>query len=156
MAQYTGFQVMGDPDAEEDEPPFDTKRYYDYLAECYRLQVARDEVGWEMTSTDRPGDAKVVLNLSCGIQGTPHLMLTHVAVFKALGIDFVATAGTKFCCGKAFGGPEESDQTDRVAVRSVARLATWKSKVNVQCCGSCFIQFHRHVAQLRERTGDAP
>ncbi|HSS68554.1 MAG TPA: heterodisulfide reductase-related iron-sulfur binding cluster [Nocardioidaceae bacterium] len=157
MAQYTGYQVMGDPDAEEEEEePLDTKRFYDNLSECYRLQVRRDEVGWEMTSTDRPGEAQVVLNLSCGIQGTPHLMLTHVAIFKALGIDFVATAGTKFCCGRPFGMSGNPDLSNRIAKHSIGRLKTWNSTVNVQCCGSCLVQFHANSEQIREETGEAP
>jgi heterodisulfide reductase subunit D len=160
MAQYTDGEAnrsenRSDPGAGQD-PGSETKRFYEDLVECYRLQVLREEVEWEMTATERAGEAQVVLNLSCGIQGTPHLMRLHVAVFKALGIDFVATAGTKFCCGRGFGDPDDPGKSDRVAVRSIARLATWKSKVSVQCCGSCFVQFHENVARLRERTGDAP
>jgi Fe-S oxidoreductase len=155
MAQYTGFQVMGTNDEPEEEP-FDTKRFYDDLGECYRLQVRRDEVGWEMTATDRQGEAQVVLNLSCGIQGTPHLMLMHVAIFKALGIDFVATAGTKFCCGRPFGVSGDPDLSNRIAKHSIGRLATWNSTVNVQCCGSCLVQFHANAERIREETGEAP
>jgi Cysteine-rich domain len=157
MAQYGGFQLMGDPDSpEEEEEEFDSKRFYDDLAECYRLQVRRDEVGWEMTSTDRTGQAEVVLNLSCGIQATPHLMLLHVAIFKALGIDFVATAGTKFCCGRPFGMSGDPDLSNRVAKHSINRLKTWSSTVNVQCCGSCLVQFYANAEEIREETGEAP
>jgi Fe-S oxidoreductase len=155
MAQYTGYQVMGTNDEPEDEP-FDSKRFYDDLGHCYRLQVRRDEVGWEMTSTGRRGDAQVVLNLSCGIQGTPHLMLMHVAIFEALGIDFVATAGTKFCCGRPFGVSGDPTLSDRVAKHSIGRLKTWNSTVNVQCCGSCLVQFHANAERIREETGEAP
>jgi Fe-S oxidoreductase len=156
MAQYTGYQVMGTNDEAEEEEPFDSKRFYDDLGECYRLQVRRDEVGWEMTATSRPGEAQVVLNLSCGIQGTPHLMLMHVAIFKALGIDFVATAGTKFCCGRPFGVSGDPNLSNRVAKHSIGRLATWNSTVNVQCCGSCLVQFHANAERIREETGEAP
>jgi len=155
MVQYTGRQMMGGSDDQEPEP-FDPKRNYESLQECYRLQVRRDEVSWEMNTTDRPGAAEVVLNLSCGVQGTPHVMLTQVALFKALGIDFVATAGTKFCCGRPFGVAGNPELSNRVALRSIERLATWKSTINVQCCGSCLVQFQHNVQQLREQTGSAP
>jgi hypothetical protein len=155
MAQYTGSQVMGTDGSGEVEE-FDTKRFYDNLAECYRLQVRRDEVGWEMNATDRVGEAQVVLNLSCGIQATPHLMLLHVAIFKALGIDFVATAGTKFCCGRPFGVTGDPTLSDRIAMHSIGRLKTWNSTVNVQCCGSCQVQFYANAERIRENTGEAP
>jgi hypothetical protein len=156
MAQYTGSQVMGSPDEDQEPEPFDPKRNYESLEQCYRLQVHRDEVGWETTATAREGTADVVLNLSCGVQATPHLMLTQVALFKALGIDFVATAGTKFCCGRPFGVAGDPELSNRVAMRSVNRLATWNSTINVQCCGSCYVQFQYNVQQLREQTGTAP
>jgi hypothetical protein len=155
MARYTGSQVMVTDGSGEVEP-FDTKRFYDYLAECYQLQVRRDEVGWEMAANDRQGEAQVVLNLSCGIQATPHLMLTHVAIFRALGIDFVATAGTKFCCGRPFGVSGDPDLSNRIAMHSIGRLKTWNSTINVQCCGSCLVQFHANAERIREETGEAP
>src|SRR5947207_1506020 len=105
MAQYTGDRAMGTNTDEdhEDDAPFDPQSHYRNLDEAYRLQIRRDEVDWEMSNRNRTGDAEVVLNLSCGVQGTPHVMLTQVALFKALGVDFVATAGTQFCCGRPFG-----------------------------------------------------
>jgi hypothetical protein len=83
-------------------------------------------------------------------------MLTQVALMRALGVDFVATAGTKFCCGRPFGYAGDADKSDRLATRSIARLASWNSKLNVQACGSCLVQFTHNVDQMRERTGDAP
>ena len=161
MAQYTGERAMGsnngpDVDDEEDDGPFDPRSHYRNLDEAYRLQIARDEVEWEMSNRQRTGDAEVVLNLSCGVQGTPHVMLTQVALFKALGVDFVATAGTQFCCGRPFGVSGDPELGDRVCEHSVKRLATWNSKINVQLCGSCLIQFQYNVAQIREKTGAAP
>lgn len=157
MAQYTGTQFMGRSDGRPPKvEPFDAKEHYRSLEQCYRMQVLRDEVGWELTTTERQGDAEVVLNLSCGVQATPHLMLTQVALFKALGVDFVATAGTKFCCGRPFGNAGDPDKSNRLARHSIRRLATWNSTINVQCCGSCLVQFQYNVAQLRAETGDAP
>jgi hypothetical protein len=156
MAQYTGSQMMGSAEQNEEPETWDPKENYESLQKCYQLQVRRDEVSWEMSATARRGDAEVVLNLSCGVQATPHLMLTQVALFKALGIDFVATAGTKFCCGRPFGVTGDPELSNKVAKRSVARLATWNSTINVQCCGSCLVQFQHNVQEMREQTGTAP
>ena len=157
MARYTGTQAMGSSSGadQDDDEPFNPKEHYLSLEQCYRMQVRRDEVTWEMNTVDRKGDAEVVLNLSCGVQATPHLMLTQVALFKALGVDFVATAGTKFCCGRPFGVGGDPELSNRLAKHSIGRLAAWNSTVNVQCCGSCLVQFDYNVAQMRE-TGDAP
>jgi hypothetical protein len=156
MAKYSGFQAMGINVPPDEYEPFDAKGFYDNLVKCYRLQVRRDEVGWETSSTARPGEAPVVLNLSCGIQGTPHLMLTHIAVFKALGVDFVATAGTQFCCGRPFGNAGDPEKSNRIAKQSIGRLKTWNSTVSVQACGSCLVQFYANAERIREETGEAP
>jgi hypothetical protein len=152
MVKYTGSQAMG---INNDDAPFSAQDHYLTLEQIYRMQVRRDEVDWEMNATDRTGDAEVVLNLSCGVQGTPHVMLTQIALFKALGVDFVATAGTKFCCGRPFGNAGNPDLSNRMARRSIDRLATWNSTINVQCCGSCLVQFQHNVGEL-QKTGDAP
>ncbi len=159
MESYTGDRAMGRSDGDledDDDVPFDPQGHYRNLEECYRMQVRRDEIAWEMTPKKRTQDAEVVLNLSCGVQATPHLMLTQVALFEALGIDFVATAGTQFCCGRPFGAAGDAVLGDRVCWHSVGRLATWHSTINVQQCGSCLIQFQHNVAQMREQTGSAP
>jgi hypothetical protein len=79
---------------------FDFQRFYGDLQEAERLQVAREEVTWIQRYTRPEEPVEVVLNLSCGVQSDPYVMMGQVALFEALGIDFVATAGTQFCCGR--------------------------------------------------------
>jgi hypothetical protein len=156
MPGYSADRSMGAPDPNAGEDPFDPVQYYRNLEECYKLQVLPEEVDWETTATRRTGTAPVILNLSCAIQATPHLMLTQVALFKTLGIDFVATSGTQFCCGRPFGMSGDVTKGDRVAWHTIDRMATWNSTTNVQQCGSCLLQFRYNVEQMREQTGSAP
>ncbi len=132
-----------------------TQFYRDHLY-SERLQISRDEMTWleRYAKPDQP--AEVVLNLSCGVQNTPHLMLTQVALFEALGVDFVATAGNKYCCGRPFQRFGKGAVGDNMAARAIDRFASWQPEVNVQCCGSCLIEFNYHVRVVAEERGEAP
>jgi len=135
---------------------FDYSEFFDDMLESERLQVSREEMTWLQTYRPPEGPVDVVLNLSCGVQTTPHLMLTQVAIFQALGVDFVATAGRQYCCGRIyqrFGKPELGD---RMASKAIDRFASWAPSTNVQCCGSCLIEFDYHVSKQREAKGSAP
>ncbi len=135
---------------------FDYSVFFNEMTDCERLQVSREEFAWldRYTRPERPAD--VVLNLSCGIQMTPHLMLTTLAVFRALEIDFVALAGRQFCCGRIYQRFGQGDLGDRMAASAIDRFSSWQPSTNVQCCGSCQIEFLYHVEKLREETGSAP
>jgi Fe-S oxidoreductase len=138
-----------------DAASFDYSLFFRTMGESERIQVSKDEFGWleRYETPDKPAD--VVLNLSCGVQETPHLMLTQVALFKALGVDFVATAGRQFCCGRIYQRYGKGELGDRMAAKAIERFASWEPTTNVQCCGSCFIEFGYHVDKLAE-AGHAP
>ena len=123
--------------------------------EAERLQVSKDELSWieRYQRPDRSVD--VTLNLSCGVQSTPHLMLVQVGLFERMGVHFVATAGPQFCCGRVFQRYDDG-AGDQLSATSIKRLASWNAPTNVQCCGSCFIEFDHQVGKLRELTGSAP
>lgn len=136
--------------------PFDYSQFYKDMQDSERMQVAKDEMTWiqRYAKPDQPAD--VTLNLSCGVQTVPHLMLTQVELFRRLGVNFAATAGSQFCCGRIYQRyGEKADIGDRMAAKSIERLASYESTTNVQCCGSCFIEFDYHVTKLRE-SGSAP
>lgn len=135
---------------------FDLSAFFNDRVDAERLQLSKDELSWVQTyrKPERPAD--VVLNLSCGVQTTPHLMLTQVALFEALGIDFVATAGAQFCCGALLQHFGKSKVGDRMAAKAISHFSSWQPTVNVQCCGSCFIEFDMHVANEKEASGSAP
>jgi Cysteine-rich domain len=135
---------------------FDYAQYYLELRQCEKLQVAQGEMTWVQSYRKPERRADVVVSLSCGMQTVPHLMLVLVTLFQKLGVDFVATAGSQFCCGKPYQGSPRAPVGDRVAATSIRRFASWLPSTNVQCCGSCFIEFSRHVSTMRAESGSAP
>jgi Cysteine-rich domain len=126
------------------------------MQESERLQVSKHEMTWLQSYTKPAHSADVVLNLSCGVQTVPSVMLTQVALFEALGIDFVATAGQAYCCGRTFQRFGKADVGDRMAATSIRRFSSWQPTTNVQCCGSCLIEFDYHVSKAVEETGSGP
>jgi hypothetical protein len=135
---------------------FDFNRFYMDMQQSERLQVSKDEMTWVQRYSKPEDSAEVVLNLSCGVQTTPHVMLIQVALFEALGIDFVALAGQAYCCGRTFQRFGRADVGDRMATTSIRRFSSWQPTTNVQSCGSCLIEFDYQVAKIAEETGDAP
>jgi transcriptional regulator with XRE-family HTH domain len=87
-----------------DETPSDRSRMFRDWSDRGHMLVARNELTWfeRQPTTEGPVDAYV--NLSCGTQLTPHLLLDTVAVLRALDVRFVAAAGPTACCGKAVPG----------------------------------------------------
>ena len=53
---------------------------------------------WLGRAAEPDGEYDVFVNLSCGTQMHPHLMLDTV-VLRSLGVNFAAGAGSAFCCG---------------------------------------------------------
>jgi hypothetical protein len=145
-----GQQVVDDAGA----APFDYSAFFNGFIDAERLQVSRDELAWMQTYKEPDRAADVVLNLSCGEQVAPHLMLTQVALLTALGIDFVATAGRQFCCGRIYHRFGKDDLGDRLAASAITRFASFQPTTNVQVCGSCLIEFDYHVAKMREAGND--
>jgi uncharacterized protein YbjQ (UPF0145 family) len=137
-------------------PAFDYPRFYADMREGEQLQISRDELTWLQSYRTPDSPADVVLNLSCGVQTTPHLMLTQIALFEALGIDFVATAGPQYCCGRIYQRFGKDETGDRMAAKAISHFQSWQPTTNVQCCGSCFIEFDYHVAKKTEADGAAP
>jgi hypothetical protein len=135
---------------------FDFSEHFNDMSQYAKLQMSKDEVRWLQIYTRPEHPVDVVLNLSCAVQSTPHIMLTQVALFEALRIEFTAMAGPQFCCGRLFHRFGKVAQGDRLASRAIDRFASWRPTTNVQCCGSCFIEFDHHVAKMEEETGFAP
>jgi Cysteine-rich domain len=136
---------------------YDYQRFFRDMSDSERLQVSRDELEWIQGGTKSERTADVMLALSCGAQTTPYVMLTQVAVFKALGIDFVATAGQTYCCGNVFDATGRPHHGARTAANSVRRFAAFQPTVNVQCCGSCYVKFDDHIAAMEaDSPGSAP
>lgn len=130
--------------------------HYADLHAAQRLQLSRAEMTWVQNYRRPDRTTEAVVSLSCGMQSVPHLMLVLVTLFRLLDLDFVATAGPQFCCGKPYQDDEEDTTVgNRVAATSIKRFASWQPTINVQCCGSCYTEFSGHVNRMRD-TGQAP
>jgi hypothetical protein len=134
---------------------FDHAKMWREHVEAERLQVSKDEMSWLERYRPPSRSVDVTLNLGCGVQYMPHLMLLLVGLFERLGVNFVATAGPQFCCGRYFQryGMAAGDQ---LSSTSIKRLSSWNAPTNVQYCGSCYIEFGHQVDKVREETGSAP
>lgn len=133
-----------EPTRSPDEPRVSDitfQEFYGAMVERERLQVSRDEAVWieDGAAPDRPVD--VLLNFGCNVRQSPHLQREAAAVLDALGVDFAAVAGQKYCCGKiykAYGFPESSTQ---IINKSVKRLAAYQPQRTLQWCSACEMQF---------------
>jgi hypothetical protein len=135
---------------------FDFRDFFQSMVDCEQLLVHRDELSWMHTYVQPQRPAKAFLNLSCGTQHTPHLLLDAVSVFQALGVDFVAGAGRQFCCGKVYGVNERPDAGRRMVEASVGRMGSYEPAFAVQWCHSCQIVFDNHVQQEAQSTQSEP
>src|SRR5260370_40259072 len=78
---------------------FDYSAYYRRLQDLKQLQIPAESVCW--TEQYRPPERTydIVLYLGCNILRTPDAAAAVVAVFRALGLAFIAGAGVQVCCG---------------------------------------------------------
>jgi hypothetical protein len=114
---------------------FNYARFFGDMWDSQRMQLGRHEVTWQEVHRPPVRAADVVLNLSCGVQTVPHLMVLQVALFARLGVDFVAVAGPAYCCGRAEGAEVHESKVDQREAVFVARYADAVQRC--PCEGSC-------------------
>lgn len=103
-----------------------------------RLLMHRSELTYFDHDPGPDHDAEVYVNLSCGTQRSPHLLLDTVSVLQTLGVKFVAAAGpTAGCCGKPQLMYREGDVYDRFRASRLARSRAWGVTTHVNWCGAC-------------------
>jgi transcriptional regulator with XRE-family HTH domain len=136
---FAGF--IGDP--KPGERHFDSKRYYDGMAEASHLLVAPDELLWldRVSVPDRQVD--VFFNMSCGTQLVPHLMLDSASVLQALGVDFASGSGPAYCCANYLSSRGRFDSFYRVNAANAARSVSWGASTAVHLCTQCVNTFGR-------------
>jgi Fe-S oxidoreductase len=117
------------------------QEFYGAMVDRERLQVSRDEAVWAEDGgvPERPVD--VLLNFGCNVRQSPHLQRDAAAVLEALGVDFAAVAGQKYCCGKIYAGYGFKDSSEQIITKSVKRLAAYQPKRTLQWCSACEMQF---------------
>jgi hypothetical protein len=120
---------------------FDYSAYYRRLQDLKKLQVPTESVCW--TEQYRPPERAydIVLYLGCNILRTPDVAADVVAVFRALGLDFIAVAGVQFCCGITWDRFGNVAKGQTVADLTIERLASYKARVVVHWCPSCDVHF---------------
>lgn len=120
---------------------FDYSFYYRRLQDLKKLQIPAGSVDWteRYAAPDRAYD--VVLYLGCNILRTPDVAADVSAVFRALGVDFIALAGVQFCCGVTWDRQGDTPKGQNVSDSTVERLASYKPRLVVQWCPSCDVHF---------------
>ena len=120
---------------------FDYSAYYRRIQEIKKLQMPADSVCW--TEQYRPPEREydVVLYLGCNILRTPDVAADVVAVFRALGLDFIAVAGVQFCCGVTWDRAGDVAKGGTISDLTIQRLGSYKSRTVVHWCPSCDIHF---------------
>jgi hypothetical protein len=120
---------------------FDYAAYYRRIQDIKKLQIPADAVRW-IERYERPERSyDIVLYLGCNILRTPDVAADVVAVFEALGLDFIALAGVQFCCGITWDRRGDVDKGQQVSTSTVERLASYKPRLVVHWCPSCDVHF---------------
>jgi hypothetical protein len=120
---------------------FDYTAYYQRLQDIKRLQIPADAARWTERYTPPGRSYEIVLYLGCNILRTPDIAADVVAVFEALGLDFIAVAGVQFCCGITWDRVGDVAKGQNVSVNTIERLAAYKSRLVVHWCPSCDVHF---------------
>jgi transcriptional regulator with XRE-family HTH domain len=133
--------------------PLDTKpnyaRFWGDLEDAGHLLVSRDEATWLERNVAPNRAVDVFVNMSCGPQHTPHLILDTVGVLRALDINFAAGAGRLFCCGTYYRHYQDLVHAERMRAASVARSVAWGAALTAHMCTNCQNTFS--MVERRER-----
>ncbi|MGH3460644.1 MAG: heterodisulfide reductase-related iron-sulfur binding cluster [Kribbellaceae bacterium] len=115
--------------------------FYRAMVERERMQVSREEAVWSESGASPEEPVDVLLNFGCGVRQTPHLQREAVAVLEALGVEFAAVAGQKYCCGKPYSSNGLKDAAKEIVSGSVQRMERFQPKRAIQWCSACEMQF---------------
>ena len=148
--------VGGDAEGGTYEVSLDQAAFYRDLRAPTRLLVSRDEMTWLERAAAPDGEYEVFVNLSCGTQMHPHLMLDAVAVLRTLGVHLAAGSGTDFCCGGYFRIHHGERSGVHVAEKSIGPALARGASTHVSWCTQCVNNFTgvstRRVAEGGEAT----
>jgi len=124
-------------------------RFWGDLEDAGHLLVSKEETVWLERNVAPDGAVDVFVNMSCGPQHTPHLILDTVGVLRALGVNFAAGAGRLFCCGTYYRHYKDLKQAERMHAASVARSVAWGASLTAHMCTNCQNTFS--MIERRER-----
>jgi cysteine-rich protein len=113
-------------------------RYWNSWRDESHMLMARDEINYYDRSPGLDHRVDVYVNLSCGTQRSPHLLMDTVSVMEALGVSFVAAAGPSAgCCGKPIALEGRDGAYERIRESRLQRSETWGATTHVNWCGAC-------------------
>jgi len=122
-------------------PAFDYTAYYQRVQDIKKLQIPANAARWTERYERPERSYEIVLYLGCNILRTPDIAADVVAVFAALGLDFIAVAGVQFCCGITWDRFGDVAKGQNVSDNTVERLASYGSRLVVHWCPSCDVHF---------------
>jgi heterodisulfide reductase subunit D len=120
---------------------FDYSAYYRRLQEIKKLQMPAESICWTEQYRQPERSYDVVLYLGCNILRTPDVAADVVAVFRALGLDFIAVAGVQFCCGITWDRAGDIAKGSTISDLTIDRLGSYKAGTVVHWCPSCDVHF---------------
>jgi Fe-S oxidoreductase len=120
---------------------FDYTSYYRRLQDIKKLQIPASAVKWTEHYQQPERSYDIVLYLGCNILRTPDVAADVVAVFEALGLDFIAVAGVQFCCGITWDRFGDVAKGQNVSDLTIQRLASYQPRLVVHWCPSCDVHF---------------
>jgi transcriptional regulator with XRE-family HTH domain len=134
----------------------DFAKFYGDLQQTAHLLASRDEVRWMERDVAPDRSVDVFVNMSCGTQDVPHLLMNTYSVLEALGISFVAAAGRVTCCGTYYRNAGNPEGGYRMHDASVARRLKWGARTTVHWCTSCEQTFTDGTRRAELREPNAP
>lgn len=134
----------------------DFAKFYGDLQQTAHLLASRDEVRWMERDVAPDRSVDVFVNMSCGTQDVPHVLMNTYSVLEALGISFVAAAGRVTCCGTYYRNSGNPEGGYRMHDASVARRKRWGARTTVHWCTSCEQTFTDGTRRAELREPQAP
>jgi Fe-S oxidoreductase len=113
------------------------------LADALRESPARF---WEPTPEQLSQPHDYVLHLGCNVLRTTHLAESLVAVFQAMGVDFITLGGPAHCCGVVHHTVGDGEAGLRVGQGTLNRFARIRPKAVLVYCPTCNVVFDDKLA----------
>jgi len=105
------------------------------------LMIPAGKIPWVRQYTKPSHPVDVVLYLGCNIIRTAHLAFEVVALFQALGVNFLAIAGPQFCCGIVHHRSGDVESATKFSRATVAKFESYGAKQVVIWCPTCQLHF---------------
>jgi Fe-S oxidoreductase len=111
-----------------------------------RLQLPPDTLA-RFRSEDE-ATPEVVFYTGCNVMKTPHIVLLALDIMDAMGVRYRVMGGPSACCGVLQFGAGDLATSDRVAYRTIDRLAAAAPRA-LSWCPTCQVQLTEVAAPTR-------